>query len=214
MHGVGQAHRLAPAVGMDRDEAVTFQRFERRESEAGFKLAEPDRLAERQRLERGPSRVIQRADASPDQLVHPSRGADPPVELPQAVLADESPTGQRAKHQLAQRERVPVAGIPELRGRTRFERSFQDDVQQRIHAEWVELAQLEAHRPFVAPPARHGLRRALAGDDGGDSKHRAEREQVVDDGQRGCVEAMSIVDHQDRHACRGGVLSEQPKCGV
>ena len=59
MQGMGEAHRLAPAVVADRDQAVAFELLEHREAGGGLQLAEADRLAQRQQLEHGASRRVE-----------------------------------------------------------------------------------------------------------------------------------------------------------
>ena len=211
MEGVGQAHRLPPAVRAHGDEALALQLLQHREAGAGLQLAEAERLAQGELVQHRVGHRLQLRQAQLDQLPQAVGGGQRPVEVPHAVPPDQRPPGAGAEDQLAQRQHVAPAGVPQLSRGGRVERAFEGHVQQRVHAQLVQVTEVDPDGALVAPPADHGLGHRLAGDHGGDAEERAGGEQAVDEPERPVVDPVGVVEQQHRHPALPGGRRQHPR---
>ena len=111
---MGQSHRLAAAVVVDRDQPVALELLQRGESGGGLEAGQGERLAERQPLQHRQRRRGQPGESSLDHLTKPGRRSKLPSQLPDAVLRHQLVASGRSQHQLTQREHVPATCPPEL----------------------------------------------------------------------------------------------------
>jgi hypothetical protein len=206
VHGVGQPYRLPPTVGAHGDEALALQLLQHRETRARFQLAQAERLGQRELVEDAVGGGVEVGEPQLDQLPQPVGGGERPVEVPHPVPADQRTPGPGPEHQLAQRHHVAPAGVPQLGRGGGVERAFERHVEQGVHSQLVQVAQVDAHCPLVPPPADHGLGHRLARQHGGDTEQGPGGEQPVDQPERPVVDAVGVVEHQHgERRCGHGV---------
>ena len=106
-------------------------------------------------------------------------------------------------------QHVAVARPPQLRRGGAVERPLEHDMEQGVDRDGVELAEVDAGRPLLAPPLGHRFGRRLAAVDRRHTEHPAVGEQVVDHDERRSVDAVGVVEQQ--HGWSGGAARRRQR---
>ncbi len=205
---MGDADRPSGGRRVGDDQAARLQRGQRAGAGQSGHQLERQRLAERDELDRLALLGVQAGHAPVDQLDQRGRDAGAPAQPPPAALGGQRAALQRADDQLAHVERVALADREGPALDVLLDRRAQRGLQQRAGLLLRQVLQLQPGGARVLPQRDHRVRRRLPAAHGGDDERGAGRGQMQDEGGRGGVEQMRVVDADDQRLA-GGALAQR-----
>ena len=143
-----------------------------------------------------------------DQLREPGGRSQPPLQSPDPEVVPQRPVVDGPEDEFAQEQGVPLTVDHEPVGRRPVDGPSEHLVQQlpdRFDGQAGDLDPLD----IVGPPeGDDGIGCGLGGGDGGDDERRPVHRHLVDEGGRGVVEPVGVVDEQHQGAA-GGHLDQR-----
>ncbi len=193
---VRHRHDLAAAVGADRQQPGPIERFQLVVPDGVLEHRQADRLPHRNAVQGVEHRRRQRSEAGRHDLAQPRRGDERASESPHAVLHEQVATVERAEHQLADVQRVAAAGLPEVVDRRALDRTTEHQVQQRVDAVAMEVAEIDPAHAGPLPDGVETGRERLAVAHRPDEEQQVGVEQLPDERRRRGVEQVHVVDEE------------------
>jgi hypothetical protein len=160
------------------------------------------RLAEGHELEGVALGLVEATEALGDEVAEPHAGAQRAVPPPDPGLLDQCAGRQPLVDQLTQEQGVAAGDIEQPAGGRPVDGPAQGGGEQFAHLEPRQRLDLDAHRMLVLPQRDDRIGRRLAAADRHHDPRRAGGHQQVDQGGRGVVEQVRVVDPHDRPALR------------
>ncbi|BCB79668.1 hypothetical protein Pflav_060780 [Phytohabitans flavus] len=200
---VGQPHVVAAVARGDPDQAALLGALHRCLAGRRDQQRQPDRLAERDKLDHLAHLVTQVADAGVDQVGEAGRQVELAGPAPHPVQPGELVSSRGGDHQLAQQQWVARREAPEAVGRGGVDRTAEHLHEQRAGVGGGERGELVVVDKVVGPQCPYGQRHLLAGAQR--AKHG--RVRVAGDKVDKCggrrVEQVRVVDREHHRAARG-----------
>ena len=193
----------AIAVAADGGHAGCFEALDRVALDQLVEHVEPDRLPDRDELERRSLVLVEGTEALGHQFGQTGRSGGEPVDAPETVTSLEQIEPGRLVHELAEVERVAAAPPPQPCRGERLHRAVEGRLEQIAHRLVVERGHVDAIDQAVLPQGgdRFGGRLVR-------TRRRQQRDvplcdELMEDDRRCLVEPLRVVDnHQRRPAGR------------
>ena len=204
VEGVRDPDLLPAPLGHDLEQATPLEVVDRLRGRELAQVGEAHRFPDAHDLERVALRVGERAEPEPDHFPEPGRRREGTAEPPQATGLLQRARVACTHDELAEEEGVPAARRPE-----RAERATVDLAAEHLGHEpgrvlERQLRDVDADEQLVLPQRGHGFGRGFAGADGDDREDLRRGGEEVEQGRRGVVELVGVVDQQHQAPTTGG----------